>query len=222
MIVLKTLIVVKEDNMVSSQESRITPELILLYEESFKIITHCIRKNKPNLVVFVTFDSAIPKDWDVRLLNSTNYIIFQNVNKYKLPQVILYLNSITSRLELPKLLKNKVISDSIRYILTNLNNSNLSIELVSSKFHLNPHRFSKKFREHSSIYFKDFLIRARMIYAKKLLLKDISITTVCFETGYEDLTHFSRMFKKKYGMTPSQYKKQKKQTRLQSKAENEF
>lgn len=36
-----------------------------------------------------------------------------------------------------------------------------------------------------------------------------SIETVAYETGFNDYRYFSRLFKKKYGVTPSVYKETK-------------
>ena len=34
-----------------------------------------------------------------------------------------------------------------------------------------------------------------------------SVTEVCYETGYEDLSYFRQVFKRHTGLTPSSYKK---------------
>lgn len=184
--------------------------LVLLKEAVPENIISYIDEKKPDLAIFINFDSTNPKDWEQRLPKKTNYILFQNVNKFELPQIILYLTSITNSFNSTNVTRDTLISDSITYILKNLNNPNLTIDHVSSKFSLAPRMYSKRFKEYTSIYFKEFLIKARMIQAKKLLLQNIPVTSVCFDSGYEDLTHFSRMFKKKYGITPSKYKKRKK------------
>ncbi|MGW8316389.1 MAG: helix-turn-helix domain-containing protein [Bacteroidales bacterium] len=36
---------------------------------------------------------------------------------------------------------------------------------------------------------------------------DQSVSEVAFETGFEDLSHFSRVFKQILGMNPTAYKK---------------
>lgn len=201
---------VKEHSIMTPCATQIGYNLVLLKEEVSENIINYIDEKKPDLAIFLNFDSTNPKDWDQRLPKKTNYILFQNVNKFELPQIILYLTSITNSFNSTNLLRDTLISDSITYILKNLNNPNLTIDHVSSKFSLAPRMYSKRFKEYTSIYFKEFLIKARMIQAKKLLNQNIPVTSVCFDSGYEDLTHFSRMFKKKYGITPSKYKKRKK------------
>lgn len=210
---------VKEHSIMTPCATHIGNDVLLLKEEVFENIISYVLEKIPDLVIFINFDTTIPKDWDQRLPKKTNYILFQNINKLELPQIILYLTSITNSFSSTNLLKDTLISDSITYILKNLNNPNLTINHVASKFSLAPRMYSKRFKEYTSIYFKEFLIKARMIQAKKLLIQNVPVTTVCFDTGYEDLTHFSRMFKKNYGITPSKYKKRKKHTTTLPKAE---
>lgn len=51
-------------------------------------------------------------------------------------------------------------------------------------------------------------IRCRRLEKAKVLLlsSDISISDVCYTVGFENPTHFSRLFKEKYGVSPSQIK----------------
>ena len=48
------------------------------------------------------------------------------------------------------------------------------------------------------------LEQARMILSST----DTSVSEVCFEVGFENISHFSQLFKKKYGCTPSSVKRQ--------------
>ncbi len=61
-------------------------------------------------------------------------------------------------------------------------------------------------REFGTIYHKtpgDRLIEKRLEYSRYLLeTTDLSIDDICFETGFEDRTHFNRVFKRKYGASP--------------------
>jgi AraC family transcriptional regulator len=54
----------------------------------------------------------------------------------------------------------------------------------------------------------DYLLDIRIENAKLLLTKEnSSITDVCHECGFNNMSHFIRTFKKKIGTTPSSYKK---------------
>lgn len=72
---------------------------------------------------------------------------------------------------------------------------------------ISPAYFSHIFKEQTGENFKDYLIDYKMKHAANQLVnsgKKISI--VAKEVGYSDVDHFARVFRKKYNMTPSEYR----------------
>jgi len=58
-----------------------------------------------------------------------------------------------------------------------------------------------------------WLLEKRVSYAKQLLItSDKPIADVCFESGFESSTHFSRVFKNHFDISPLQYRKQSMST----------
>ena len=53
------------------------------------------------------------------------------------------------------------------------------------------------------------MLRIERLKRAKTLLKDTgkSIEKIAEEIGYDNVEHFNRLFKKTYGMTPVQYRK---------------
>lgn len=45
--------------------------------------------------------------------------------------------------------------------------------------------------------------------AEWLISTDLSVSEICFKTGFEDASHFTRLFKSKYQLGPSEYRKSK-------------
>lgn len=87
---------------------------------------------------------------------------------------------------------------------------NISLSDVAERFNYSPNYFSEIFHNIKGVSFKRYLVNKRLDCAKKILDRmDISVTDLCIECGFSDTTHFSKSFKKKYGMTPSQYRKNK-------------
>ena len=57
--------------------------------------------------------------------------------------------------------------------------------------------------------FQEAVRKERMKKARTLLREtDQTVETVAAEVGYENVEHFNRLFKKNYGLTPVQYRKQ--------------
>lgn len=51
----------------------------------------------------------------------------------------------------------------------------------------------------------------RLDKAKELLAEtDLSVTDVCFSSGFENITHFSKVFKEKFGSPPSEFRQKHK------------
>ncbi len=72
--------------------------------------------------------------------------------------------------------------------------------------------FSKYFHRRVGISFQDYVIEKRIELAKELLQRnqEMKISSVAFRCGYNDVSYFSRIFKKRTGMTPQQYQADKK------------
>jgi two-component system response regulator YesN len=58
------------------------------------------------------------------------------------------------------------------------------------------------------ISFLEYLTSVRISIAKRLLKEaSMPILEACLEVGYQDPSHFAKIFKKKEGVYPSEYRK---------------
>jgi AraC-like DNA-binding protein len=68
--------------------------------------------------------------------------------------------------------------------------------------------FNRDFKSLFNMSPKQWLIEKRLERARSLLVDhQISVTQIANEVGYENISHFITAFKKKYGLTPHQFKK---------------
>lgn len=70
------------------------------------------------------------------------------------------------------------------------------------------------FKRDFEIVFKDtpanYIKEQKLLKAMQLLVStDFSISEICYEVGFTDTSHFSKLFKMKYKITPSCYRKRK-------------
>lgn len=85
----------------------------------------------------------------------------------------------------------------------------LSLEEISNHFYISPNYFSSLFKKEMGVNFLEYLTAVRMREAAKLLRDPrYTIAQVAELTGYRDVSHFSASFAKKYGMTPSAWRRQ--------------
>lgn len=67
--------------------------------------------------------------------------------------------------------------------------------------------FCRYFKKQTNMTFTDFVNNYRINQARIFLLKESSITEVCFMVGFESLSYFNKLFKKYVGETPSEFRK---------------
>lgn len=127
-----------------------------------------------------------------------------------LHQILLMLmrHSVLSQKE-PDLLNSKDadILRATKYIYQNYQ-SPLTLEEVSAVASLSPTYFSKKFKQTTGMGFKEYLNFVRLKHAQAALLTtDSTITDIALECGFNDSNYFKDLFKKIYGKSPREFRK---------------
>jgi AraC-like DNA-binding protein len=93
------------------------------------------------------------------------------------------------------------------YIIQNIH-TNITLRQLAEIVHLHPNYFTQYFRKHFNTSPIVHVYLMRLDRANQLLIHapDKSIKEVAQEVGFNDYRYFSRLFKKRYGITPSAYK----------------
>lgn len=81
----------------------------------------------------------------------------------------------------------------------------LTVQQMADSVHLERTYFSKIFSEKMGISPRQYLIEHRMKQAKTFLSLGYSVTTTAFSIGYSDIYIFSKIFKQRFGESPSCY-----------------
>ena len=91
------------------------------------------------------------------------------------------------------------------------NYQSVTLQDMAEKFSLSEPYISKFFKEKSGVTFVDYVQGIRMKKAKTLLKNtNMSVESIAEAVGYSNVEHFSRQFKKKYGLAPIQYRVEEK------------
>lgn len=73
--------------------------------------------------------------------------------------------------------------------------------------HLSPRRFTEVFRTLTGETWNQRLLRLRLDHAERLLREsNRSITGIAFASGFDDLSHFNHLFKRRHCLTPSGFR----------------
>ncbi|NPV51843.1 MAG: substrate-binding domain-containing protein [Candidatus Methanofastidiosum sp.] len=94
-------------------------------------------------------------------------------------------------------------------IYENLENEDYSMSTLSEKMNMSRSTLYRRIKEISSIKPVDFLKKAKLNYAAKLLTKGTiyNINEVAWRCGFNDVKYFSKCFTQEFGVNPSQYYK---------------
>lgn len=101
----------------------------------------------------------------------------------------------------------KTVKEVLEYIEKNYN-QRISLCNISQKYYINPSYFSQLFKNITNENFSTYLIKYRIEKAKELLtIGSLRIYQVAEMVGYDNEKHFSILFKKYTGKSPSEYNK---------------
>ena len=130
-----------------------------------------------------------------------------------IPEMKEYLTNVAMRAtETVKSARNKktgrVLNDIIEYINENISKPDLSLTKVANGFFMNASYLSRVFKQEMGQTFVEYLTKARMELAIKLLLEtDLLVYEVAEKTGIPDPNYFGKCFKRYTGMSVNDYKK---------------
>ena len=99
--------------------------------------------------------------------------------------------------------------DKIMHFINTNYQRKITQEEVASKIGMTTAAFCRYFKEKTGKGFIYFINEMRIGYACKLLIEHhLSISQICFECGFNNLSNFNRMFKRQTGLTPGEYQQQ--------------
>ena len=85
--------------------------------------------------------------------------------------------------------------------------NNLSVQDLAELTNLSLSSFKREFEKHFSSSPAKYIKRRKLEKATKLLKNtELRITDVAFDSGFNDLAHFSKSFQSEYGLAPSDYR----------------
>lgn len=96
-----------------------------------------------------------------------------------------------------------------KYILEHIQ-ENICIEDISKAVHINPQYLMRLFKKEVGMSILEFITEERIILAQELLATtDIPINRVADSVGYGNYSYFTKIFKRKTGLTPKEYREQR-------------
>ena len=80
---------------------------------------------------------------------------------------------------------------------------------------MSPSAFSRFFKLHTGRNLSDYIIDMRLGYASRMLVDTSkSVSEICFSSGFNNLSNFNRIFKKKKNCSPTEFRENYHKTRI--------
>ncbi len=111
--------------------------------------------------------------------------------------------------ELYQIENHNFVSSRLNKVIHYLNANYLKkiqLEEVAEVANMHPSAFCRFFKEKSGKSLSEFVNDMRISYACRLIIEGkMSVSQICYESGFNNLSNFNRTFKKQTGFTPTDY-----------------
>lgn len=102
---------------------------------------------------------------------------------------------------------SQLVLDTIYYLQTHYNEK-ITISMLTQILNTNRTTLLAEFKKYTNISLNRYLMQLRMRIATTLLRDtELPILEICERTGFNDISYFSKAFKKEINYTPSEYRK---------------
>jgi AraC-like DNA-binding protein len=101
----------------------------------------------------------------------------------------------------------RAVAPALSYIASNYSEK-LELSTAAKLCDLSRFQFSRTFKKEQGLTYRDFVIQTRIQRAAELMKRPtLSVTEAAFMAGFNDLSYFSRVFRRQVGVSPSQYRR---------------
>ena len=91
----------------------------------------------------------------------------------------------------------------------NLSNSDFNVDMLTQEVGISRAQLHRKMKELTGISTSEFIRNIRLEQAARLLREQkVNVTQVAYTVGFSNLAHFSTIFRKHFGIAPSEYAEQ--------------
>lgn len=160
-------------------------------------------------------DAYIVKPFNMNILRQTIANLVQKTRIMRLKYE--HSNQIVGQID-PKSVKSpdeKLLASIMLAINNHLNDNNLTIDLIANEVGLSRVHLYRKMKDLTGQTPHDFIRKVRLKKAAELLADGkMNVSEITYTCGFSSPTSFSALFKKFYGVAPSQYNKSKSQIHI--------
>jgi two-component system response regulator YesN len=150
-------------------------------------------------------------DFDIKPLEEHKYTYFKSIEEANYAaEVVRQLNAFIAEAGELIAAKHQSANPNMQLLLDYIHThymESLTLTEVAKAFHFNPSYLSTFFASHNPEGFNEYLNKIRVDKASELLRGgEASISEISGMVGYSDHSYFTKVFKKRTGLSPSQYR----------------
>lgn len=156
------------------------------------------RNNKPLIATVIVLEIAF-----ILLVFIAMYVT-ETSGKKNQEIIVTYKPVENEPAEIPK-------ADCIDFINKNFHNPQLTLEYISQETGVSQRKITMEMHNRFDCNLKTYINRLRLSESKRLLLEtDLPIGEITFKVGFNNQTHFNRVFKAEMQISPSEYRSNNK------------
>lgn len=178
------------------------------FKNAFKVAEKIKRVNETAQIknMLKEIEEQLLKEYEIKI-NLNSYLENNDDIKAVLDEVLKRTESVLSA-------SRYLVVGIKNYVRNNFSN-NLTIEEISRVFSMSASYIGRAFKDETGQKLIDFLLEEKFNRAKRLLSSgNYAVKDVAHLVGYNQVKYFASTFKKRVGMTPSEYVKRSKSTNI--------
>ena len=91
----------------------------------------------------------------------------------------------------------------------------MSLELLADLVGMTPTAFSRYFKQRTGKNISEYIVDIRLGHAARLLVDTAdSVSVICWTTGFNTLSNFNRLFRKRKGCSPTEFREKYQKTKV--------
>jgi len=157
-------------------------------------------------------DAYITKPFNLQYLDETvkNLLHNRNLLRSRFSSEL----PVGSKLPASRKLDKKFLNEFASIVETNIPNESFNVDDICKSMGMSRIQLYRKAKALLDCTITDYILNRRLQKAKYLLLnEDFSISEITYQVGVASPTYFSTVFKAKYGCSPTEYRRKKKENR---------
>lgn len=154
------------------------------------------------------------RGWSVKEVIGDQFVYFQNVQAlHTKEQIVQWLHSAVSRVtgyaNARKSTSNHELVTAMLSMVEEEIGRDISLHTVAQKLYVNPSYLSRLFKQETGQLFSAYVLERKMNLAMERLHAGAKVYDTAKSLGYRDVSYFTKVFRKHWGITPGEVKAQK-------------